>query len=157
MDAALAAGIRVRARAQQASNEMGGGEQVYIDMRAVRMVPNFSYPLGSAKWHERCDLAEWEREKGHGRDIGGEEILVSLYRELSPVSEGHGEDSGERKDIGSLVCKSSSALLGSGWAKAEEDLMRLLEPERVKLDQILSEVNPKFAVQSDKVEGRGPV
>lgn len=143
VDAALAAGIRARAPAHQASNEMGGGEQVYIDMRAVRMVPNFSYPLASANWHERCDLAEWEREKGRERDIGGEEI-VSLCRELSPVSEGHGEDSGERKDIGSLVCKSSPALLGSGWAKAEEDLMRLLEPERVKLDRILSEVNPKF-------------
>ena len=42
---------------------MGGGEQVLIDMRAVRLVPNFSYPLAGAEWHERRDLDEWEQEK----------------------------------------------------------------------------------------------
>ena len=47
---------------------MGGGKQVLIDMRAVRFVPNFSYPLAGAKWDEKRDLDEWEREKRRGDD-----------------------------------------------------------------------------------------
>jgi hypothetical protein len=66
VNAIFAAEICARESAHQASNEMGGGEQVYIDMCAVCLVPNFSYPLPSAKWHERGDFAEWERKKGCG-------------------------------------------------------------------------------------------
>lgn len=185
VDAILAAGIRSRAPAHQASSEMGGGKQVLIDMRAVRFVPNFSYPLAGAKWDEKRDLDEWEREKRRGDDEkrrreekAGKADSSSLFREPSPVSKDHGKNTSGGEDFGWLKlgaspvlkghegdtgggenfhwlkCEASPVLFGIGWEEAEKDLRRLLElePESVDLKQILSEVNPKYAVQTDRVE-----
>lgn len=99
VDAILAAGLRARAPAHQASSEMGGGEQVLIDMRAVRLVPNFSYPLAGAEWHERRDLDEWEQEKRRREGKAGKADSSSLFREPSPVEEGSWKEHGRRRGL----------------------------------------------------------
>jgi hypothetical protein len=164
VDAALAAGIRARVPAHQAGNEMGGGGQVLIDMRAVHLVPDFSYPLAGAKWHERRDLDEWEEEKARREEEKarrGEKAekkdSSTLCREASPVLKGHEGNADGGEDADSLTREPSPVSFGSVWEKVEEDLMRLLKPERVSLNQIPSEVNPKYAVQTDKVEVCGSV
>lgn len=78
---------------------MGGGEQVLIDMRAVRLVPNFSYPLAGAEWHERRDLDEWEQEKRRREGKAGKADSSSLFREPSPVEEGSWKEHGRRRGL----------------------------------------------------------
>lgn len=93
-------------------------------------------------------------KKDHGKNTGGGEDFGWLKLEASPVLKGHEGDMGGGEGFDSLECEASPVLFGSGWAEAEKDLRRLLElePESVNLKQILSEVNPKYAVQTDKVE-----
>jgi hypothetical protein len=185
VDSILAAEIRARAPAHQASSEMGGGEQVLVDMRAVRRVPNFSCPLVGARWYERRDLDEWEKEKAlrdeekairekakarrEEERVRREEYKArreekarrwykaekkdssTLCREASPVLKGHELNADGGEDADSLTGEPSPVSFGSVW-KEVEDFMRSLKPERVSLNEILSEVNPKYAVQTDKVE-----
>lgn len=136
-------------------------------MRDVRVVPKFSYPVYSARWKDKKDLAEWERDKGLKGDAGGEEDFDLLYHKSSAVSKGHGGDKDGGENFDWLELDASPIRLESGWAEAEDDMKQLLhfetesesesemailqpEPQKVVLHQMLSEVNPKFAVQADR-------
>lgn len=48
----------IKARAGRASDNKAPGDEE-VDMRAVAMVPNFSYPIANARWCDACHASDW--------------------------------------------------------------------------------------------------
>ncbi|KAF3001968.1 hypothetical protein E8E13_007532 [Curvularia kusanoi] len=132
VDISVSAAVRSRAPNYQTSSDADGEEQV--DMRAVRVVPNFSYPLASARWYGSWDDADPPKP---------------LKRRRPSCSVG--DDMGSLFPDPSLVPK-RLRLKGEKATDASSELGRVLDPDQVRMYRQIMRHNPTF---TNPFEGGG--
>lgn len=153
----LSTAIRTRDRSTSKKKDNSTED---VDMRLVRMVPNFSYPIASARWSERHDPESIPfKDTYNGGDVDNHDTLTTTQSQ-SPNDLGTSPNgiSGDDKPLPLLPHSPSSSSSSSLYrpltpparvrpkpsSSSHSVLRELLDPEELELYEEIMSWNPRF-------------
>ena len=160
VDLSVSSTIRARARGRRPSRD-----PEEVDMRGVSMVPNFSYPIASARWCDACAASDWPFLEGDGcgNRIGGVEsgeprpiACNALVNADDDVSFPDLEDS-DGGDDDSLYRAPTPASPKRRTSDPGSVLRDILDPEELDMYQEIMRHNPRFTVLLDRADRQVPL
>jgi hypothetical protein len=150
----------IKARAGQMSNGQDPGDDE-VNMRAVNMVPNFSYPIANARWCDACHASDWPCLDGFECDnsAGNEPRLPN--RRGGFVTDTSNDDVSfldltlfSDVDVDSLYREPTPTAASHRSPDAGSILRDILEAEEVELYREIMSHNPRFTLLLDRAENR---
>lgn len=152
----------VKAQAGHTPNNQDQADEE-VDMRAVSMVPNFSYPIANARWCDACHALDWpcldcsECDNRAGSlprlPNGRSEFSIDTSNDdVSFLELAKPNDA----DVDSL-CREPAptpASTSQGTSDAGSMLRIILEPEELLLYREVMSHNPRFTMLPERAENR---